>query len=121
MKNRGFILLEIMLSLAILATVFVFAIEAISETTSRASSSRNLTIAAALSQQLFARINLHEFKNGGGWGNFGDDCPDFSWKIDRTKLSGQETLYDYSVSWKEKGTGRELSLATVKFEAGDGQ
>ena len=117
MKNKsGFILLEVLLSLVILGTVFVFSIQAIAGYTRSVSSSKNINIATALSQQLLTKLNLNEFKTGNNDGNFGEDYPNFSWAVTKTQLSDFEMEYEAVVKWIEKGTEKDFKLITSKYE-----
>ena len=114
--NKGFILLEVLLSLVILGTVFVVSIQALASYVRSTSASHNLTIASALTQQLLARTELNEFKNGMSEGTFDGDFQRFSWKIGKTDISDTESQYEMIVSWVERGQERDLRLMTSKYE-----
>lgn len=113
-SERGFILVEVLLSLAIIGAVFAVFFQGISAYVRSTSSSQNYSIAALLSQQLIARIHLNEFKDGINKGTFGDDYPTFSWKVERTVVSDGERRYDAAVMWDEKRQEKEFKIITAR-------
>jgi type II secretory pathway pseudopilin PulG len=115
-NNRGFILLEVLLSLVILGTVFVVFGQAVSRYVRATLTSSNITVAAALSQQLLARIHMNEFKTGVAEGSFADEYPAIAWKIMRTDISPVEKHYETIMTWKEHGDERTFRFLTDRFE-----
>ena len=119
-RFKGFILLEVLLSLVILGTVLVVSIQAISDLARATSTSSNTNIAAALSQQLLARINLNEFKAGINEGKFENERTEFSWEINKTEVSDYESLYEIAVKWPECGIIKDIKLTTSRVEYKNG-
>lgn len=75
-----------------------------------------MTVTAALSQQLLAKINMNEFKTGLTNGNFADEHPDVAWEIRKTDLADNESQYETVVSWNEHGQQKAFSCLTNRFE-----
>jgi type II secretion system protein I len=78
----GFTLLEVMVSLAILATAFAAALRLHSDSIGMLISSRIHTNAAELAQFKMTDIEMHGLKQLGiRSGEFGDSAPDYVWDI----------------------------------------
>lgn len=115
MKNKGFILLEVLLSLVILGTVFVVSFQALSGYIRSTSSSINLNIAAAILQELYARIIFNEFNGSISEGKSDNKYPVFSWSVNKTDISDCEKQYEIIVKWAEHGQDKYLKTITGKF------
>lgn len=82
LSHRGFTLLEVMVSLAILATAFAAALRLHSDSMGLLISSRIHTKAAELAQFKMTDIERLGLKNmGPREGDFGDVAPDYVWDI----------------------------------------
>jgi len=116
MKNNGFILLEVLLSLVILGTVFVVSFQALSSYTRITSSSLNLNSAEALLQELTARVSINEFGGSANGVKTDNSTTSFSWAINETDISDTEKQYEITVSWIEHGQAKNLKSTTEKFQ-----
>ena len=82
-NTRGFTLLEVMLAVAILAIALVAVFYSQSQSISMISKSRFATTAALLAQSRIAEIEAMVSGDVSfGSGDFGDDFPDYSWRVD---------------------------------------
>jgi general secretion pathway protein I len=85
-KKNGFTLLEVMIAMAILAITLVVVFQSQSQSISMAGSARFETTAALLAQSKMAEIEAANPENVvSDSGDFGDDFPDYSWKVDVTE------------------------------------
>ena len=83
-RRGGFTLLEVMIAMAILAITLVTVYQSQSQSISMASSSRFLTTASLLAQGRMAEIDANPDPRGlsSGDGNFGDDFPGYTWRLE---------------------------------------
>jgi len=110
-KISGFTLLEVMVAVAVIAIAFVTLIGAQSQSVAIATSSKFDAMASLLAQGKVAELNLQNYNElTSNTGNFGDDFPNFSWKMDVTELSDGDTGI--------KGSGDMLKAVelTVRLE-----
>ncbi|MGD9947571.1 MAG: prepilin-type N-terminal cleavage/methylation domain-containing protein [Desulfobulbus sp.] len=90
--NSGFTLLEVMIAVAIIAIAVVTLLGAQSQSVSIASSAKFDTMASMLAQWKMSDLLLQDFTEiTDDEGNFGEDYPQFSWKLTVTELSESET------------------------------
>lgn len=81
-RNAGFTLLEVMVSLAILATAFAAALRLHSDSMGVLISTRIHTKAAELAQYKMTEIEMVGFKESGlPSGDFGELAPDYVWEV----------------------------------------
>lgn len=91
-RDNGFTLLEVMIAVAIIAIAVVTLFGAQSQSVSIASSARFETMAAMLGQWKMSDLLLQEYEElADDAGNFGEDYPQYSWKLTVTELSEGET------------------------------
>jgi general secretion pathway protein I len=84
--EKGFTLLEVMIAMSILAITLVVVFQSQSQSISMASSARFETTASLLSQSKIAEIEATNPENVvSDSGDFGDDFPDYSWRVDVTE------------------------------------
>ena len=82
-NTRGFTLLEVMVAMAILAISLVAVFQSQSQSVSMASKARFETMASLLAQDKMAEIEAMKPEDlGSGSGDFGDDFPDYSWRVE---------------------------------------
>ena len=87
--QRGFTLLEVMIAMAILATVLVTVFHSQSQSIAMANESRALTTLALLAQSRMAEVEgLQDLSTGQTTGNFGDDFPDYTWTVNISQPQG---------------------------------
>jgi general secretion pathway protein I len=81
--RRGFTLLEVMIAMAILAISLVAVFRSQSQSVAMAGEARFLTTASLLAQSKMAEIESmkpQDLSNGNG--GFGEDFPDYQWRIE---------------------------------------
>jgi general secretion pathway protein I len=84
--EKGFTLLEVMIAMSILAITLVVVFQSQSQSISMASRARFKTTASFLTQSKMAEIEAAKPENVvSDNGNFGDDFPDYSWRVDVTE------------------------------------
>jgi general secretion pathway protein I len=80
---RGFTLLEVMISMAILAIALVAVFQSQSQSLSLENRAKFTTTAALLAQGKMAEIEAADPRDvRSGSGDFGDQFPDYTWEID---------------------------------------
>jgi type II secretory pathway pseudopilin PulG len=114
MNKKGYILLEILVSLMILGTVLVVTIQGISGYVRKTSKTVNLNVSAALAQQLVTKIKLNEFKTGVNEGEL--ENTNFRWVVNKSAVSKIESQYNVFIKWIEQGTGQEWKFTLNKYE-----
>lgn len=84
--EKGFTLLEVMIAMAILAITLVVVFQSQSQSISMTGRARFETTAAFLAQSKMAEIEAANPEEiGSDSGDFGDDFPDYSWRVDVTE------------------------------------
>lgn len=92
--EKGFTLLEVMIAMAILATVLVTVFHSQSQSIAMANESRALTTLALLAQSRMAEIEgRQDLSTGQTTGNFGDDFPDYTWTANISQPQGPGSTY----------------------------
>ena len=85
-SSSGFTLLEVMLAMAILAIALVAVFQSQSQSISMAGQARFATTASLLAQSKMAEVEkMDPGEINADSGDFGDDFPDYSWKVDVTE------------------------------------
>jgi len=91
-SERGFTLLEVMVSVTIIGIALVSLIGSQSQSVSIAASSRFETTASLLAQQKLTELALAGFEElHSAEGDFGDDFPGYSWKTEVRDLGVDDT------------------------------
>jgi general secretion pathway protein I len=97
--RRGFTLLEVMIAMAILAITLVAVFQSQSQSLSMAGDSRFLTTAALLAQARMAEIETDDTADlADGSGDFGQDFPDYTWRVEVSATEGSPLLKKISVT-----------------------
>ncbi|HEX7503947.1 MAG TPA: prepilin-type N-terminal cleavage/methylation domain-containing protein [Syntrophales bacterium] len=92
--QRGFTLLEVMIAMAILATVLVTVFHSQSQSIAMANESRTMTTMALLAQSRMAEMEgQQDLSIGQTSGTFGDDFPNYSWTAIITQPPGTGSSY----------------------------
>ena len=87
LSNKGFTLLEIMVTVAILAIVLVSIFDLHSQTLSMNIDTKFYASAPFLAQQKLTELELAQFEDiSNDAGDFGEDYPGFTWKINVEKI-----------------------------------
>lgn len=90
--ERGFTLLEVMVAVIIISIALVSLIGSQSQSVSIATASRFETTASLLARQKLTELALGGFDElTSAEGDFGEDFPDYSWKVEVRELGGEET------------------------------
>ena len=85
-KKKGFTLLEVMIAMAILAITLVVVFQSQSQSISMAGRARFETTASFLAQSKMVEVEATNPENVvSDSGDFGDDFPDYSWRVDVTE------------------------------------
>jgi general secretion pathway protein I len=93
-SRKGFTLLEVMIAMAILATVLVTVFHSQSQSIAMANESRAMTTLALLAQSRMAEVEGQQnLSTGQTTGKFGEDFPDYSWTVGITKPPGPGSSY----------------------------
>ena len=120
--ERGFTLIEMLVTLLLMAIIMPTAMRAISQVTRMADYSRRQIEAAAL-----ARTKLSEMVASGEWsggtrrGTFGNDFPDYEWSWELTdwEVDPLEEL-TVRVSWDPRfPEERSVTVSTLVYQSGE--
>jgi general secretion pathway protein I len=120
--RRAFTLIEALVAIAIMAAVLPVLMSGISIATRAATLSKQRNLATSLAEaKLNELIATNEWQTGALSGDFGDDAPGFTWsgnvtQYDDPDLPAQNLQQlDLTVSWKSRGTTREVVLSTLIY------
>ena len=110
---RGFTLVEVLATMALLAIVLPVTMQALSVSLGAASSARHTTEASGLAQ-----AKLNELISTGQWnstsnGDFGTDHPGYRWEITSATRDYNLTEISIRVTWQERGQDKQLTLSTL--------
>lgn len=90
--NAGFTLLEVMVAVALIAIAFVALIGAQSQSVVIATRSKFDTMASLLAQWKITELSVQNYNElTNSTGDFGEDFPNFSWKMEVAELSSNAT------------------------------
>ncbi len=93
-SRQGVTLLEVMIAMAILATVLVTVFHSQSQSIAMANESRVMTTLALLAQSKMAELEgQQDLSMGQTNGPFGDDFPNYSWTANITQPPGPGSSY----------------------------
>ena len=109
---KGFTLLEVLISLAIIAIVLITCLRAQNQCIRLYHLSRDMTVATILARQKMGEIELAGFPElGGEEGNFEDNFPGFTWQKTVSMTPFEEARrVNLSVIWKEGIRERRVDL-----------
>jgi general secretion pathway protein I len=112
---RGFTLLEVLISLSIIAIVLITCLRAQNQSIRLYHLSRDMTVATILARQKMGEIELAGFPElGEEEGDFEDTFPGFTWRQRVSETPFEEARrIDLSITWKE-GTG-ERSVDVIAY------
>ena len=128
-RQAGFTLLEMMVSVTIIAIALVTLIGSQSQSVSIATISRFDTVASLLAREKMTELTLGGFDNlSSGDGDFGEDFPEYYWEVEITELSEDDTgiseapdmlrAVDLIISFGSDGDEtfaiREIMMAPIK-------
>lgn len=112
---QGFTLLEVLISLAIIAIVLITCLSSQNQSIRLYHLSRDMTIATILARQKMGEIELAEFPElGEEEGDFQNTFPGFAWRRRVSETPFEEARrVDLSIIWKQ-GT-RERSVDVIAY------
>lgn len=97
-SNKGFTLLEVMVSVALVAIALTTLLASQSQSVSFANSAKFETMAALLAQSKMSEIAMKEAEElSGDSGDFGDDYPGYAWEatVSDISIEGVDNISDY--------------------------
>lgn len=121
MKNNGFTLLEIIVTMVVVVVGLVMISQAFSTSLRAVSVSNNATLVKILADQQIAQIEMQTFSAlQSSSGNFAPDHPEISWQEDvqNTSLNNlkQVTL---TISWTERNAPQTLVIIKLIADHGN--
>lgn len=117
-RRRGFTLVEVLASVAILAIVIPFVMQGASLATSKASLARHQAEAATLGEAQLNDLVVEDLWETQTQGNF-PDFPLYRWSLQQQQRSEADvTELMLTVTWKERGQDRTLNVSTMVYAAG---
>jgi prepilin-type N-terminal cleavage/methylation domain-containing protein len=119
---RGFTLVEILATLALVAIILPVAMSGISLALRVADESRRQTEATALAQSKMAQIVAYgEWQTSSLAGDFSPDWPDYRWTAQVSDWQGQTLRQlDVQVFWNLRGRDRSVTLSTLVYTGSSG-
>ncbi len=116
-RRRGFTLIEVLVSLALVGAILPAAMAGISLAMGLGVTARQRTEAAIL-----ARSKLAEMMATGDWqssatrGDFGDEWPQYSWQVAVSEWEEpQVSEVALTVTWKARGQTRSVVMTTLGY------
>jgi type II secretion system protein I len=113
--RKGFMLLELIVSLAILSAGLLSVARSFIPSLRAGNSSRQYTLACTLAEEKLSELEQSaDLSEGEMQGGFEETYSEFSWKSE-VKASSNENLNHVMVTilWEEKGREKEVKLATL--------
>ncbi len=101
-SEKGFTLVEIMATFVLIAIILPVAMEGIALSTRMASESRRKIEAGTLAEKKLTEILIAEdWADGDQRGDFGDEYPDFTWRLEVYEWEKEELMrqVDLYVEW----------------------
>ena len=116
-KNKGFTLLEALVSLAIIALALTVILKAQFYNLKVCSEAKNMLLAKMLLQKKMAEVELDEEVEVGD-GIFLEN-KDFSWALDSDEVKEGLKEVNLTISWKEGALIKDFSVTTYLLESYD--
>ena len=128
-RRTAFTLMEVMVTVLLLAIVLPVAMRAISVSTGMAGNARHRSEAGALAESKLAElIATGTWQNGRLDGDFGTAWPDYHWHADSQTWSPTQVVdngsgnviseLDVHISWTARGAEQSLTLGTLVYSSG---
>jgi prepilin-type N-terminal cleavage/methylation domain-containing protein len=121
-RRRGFTLVEILATLALVAIILPVAMSGISLALGVADQGRRQTEAASLAQTKMAEIIAsQQWQTSSLAGDFAPDLPEYRWVAQFTDWQGTTLKQlDVQVLWSQGGTDRAVALSTLVYTGSSG-
>ena len=116
-SSSGFTLLEVMIAMAILAIALVAVFQSQSQSISMVGQARFATTASLLAQSKMAEVEtMDPGEINADSGDFGDDFPDYSWKVDLTETQVENVKkIEVTVINERLRTNNSYSLVLYRY------
>jgi len=117
-KNKGFTLLEIIISLGLITTALLAVFQLQAQNLDLQSEAQFITIANQLTQDRLSRIQSKgSLEAGTSSGDFGDDFPHFIYQEEIMEIEDIENLFKVKVSilFEKDAALRDLSVETYLY------
>lgn len=113
-KDKGFLLLEIMVSISILSIGVVLVLSSFMEPIKVMELSRNYFKAGILLEKKLLELYNNGIEEGVSMGEFSDFDNKFSWCLDVVRLEDDSSCREIKlkVLWRERGREKDLSIST---------
>lgn len=118
--SSGFTLLEIVISLGLIATVLLAVFQLQAQNLNLLLEAQFITVANELARERLARIQAGgTLREGTETGDFGEDYPDYSYKQEISAESDLDNIYRIrlSILLEEETPARNLSLEAYLFRS----
>ncbi len=115
--ESGFTLIEIMLSIVLIGLVLTTISEFQAKGMDIARETIELTRAALLAKQKMVELERGMIPEEGGDGNFGEDFPDYRWKIEveNTDTDGLQKV-TLLITWQSGTRNRQFEIESLHFK-----
>jgi prepilin-type N-terminal cleavage/methylation domain-containing protein len=115
-RNRGFSLLEVVISLGLIATALLAVVQLQAQNLDLQTEAQFITIANLLAQDRLARIMAAaSLAEGSSSGDFGDDFPLYAYREEISQVSELEHLFRVTVTIVLDGEGNRKDLSWETF------
>lgn len=117
-SKRGFTLIEIMATFVLIAIILPVAMEGIAMSTRMSSESRRKTEAGTLAEKKLTEILVaEEWSDGDQNGDFGDEYPGFTWRLEVNKWEKKELMrqIDLYVEWTVSKKIHSVVVTTLVY------
>jgi prepilin-type N-terminal cleavage/methylation domain-containing protein len=119
--RRGFTLVEVLATVAMIAIVLPVAMYGIQLCLQTASNAKHQAEAATLAQnklqELTALASLPQTSSLNESGDFAPDFPDYKWQSNTTDIDTDLQQLDVRVTWLARNQQRDLTLSTWVYRA----
>ncbi|MCK4244922.1 MAG: prepilin-type N-terminal cleavage/methylation domain-containing protein [Candidatus Omnitrophica bacterium] len=113
-KNKGFTLLEVLISLAIIALALTVILKAQFYNLKLCAESKNILIAKILAQEKMAEVELTEELEVGE-GIFPEN-KDFSWALGSNEVEENLKEVNLTITWKEGNLTKDFCITTYLLQ-----
>ena len=112
--SRGFTLIEVLVSIALIGIVLPIVLQAVSVARSAATTARRTSEAATLAQvKLNEMLASGDVTMFGTSGDFGQEWPGYQWSCQTLSDTLGYTQVTLTVTWQEQGRARSYNLSTL--------